>query len=148
MNALRAVGKPLVVATLSLLFAGCNSTQAPTKWTLWYTPNEPKPGVFIARTKPCNSYVFASAPDQSTYVVAVSDGWAGPRKPEGNDAIMQTGESYTGPLELGTNTVHDENNGYDLKVRVVYDIGAYLPAKARADADCGSTAGAVARIAP
>ncbi len=146
MNALRAVLGLLMALGPGIGFAACSSTQAPSKWALWYTPNEPKPGIFVAHSKPCNAYVFASSPDQSTYVVAIVDGWTGAHPPQGNSASVQTGESYTGPLELGTNTVHDDNNGHDLKVEVVYDIGTYLAAKARADADCASPAHAVARL--
>jgi hypothetical protein len=140
MNALRAVARLLVVGALSITFVACSSTQAPTKWTLWYIPDEPKPGIVVPHTKACNSYVLASAPDQLTYVVAVVDGWTGARRPQGNTASMHAGESYTGPLELGANTLHDESNGYDLRVDVVYNVAAYLPAKARADADCGPPA--------
>ncbi len=146
MNALRAVGRLLVVVAPSIIFAACSSTQAPNKWTLWYTPNEPKPGTFVAHFKPCNTYVFASSPDQSTYVVGLVDGWTGPRHPRGNSATIQTGESYARALELGTGTVRDENNGYDLKVDIVYDVAAYLPAKARADTDCSTPAHTVARL--
>jgi hypothetical protein len=140
MNVARAVARLPAVLALTLTFAGCSSTQAPTQWTLWYVPNQVKPGIVIPHTKACNAYVFASSPDQSTYIVAVIDGWTGARRPQGNSASMHPGESYTGPLEIGTDTLHDENNGYDLKVNVVYDIAAYLPAKARADADCGPAA--------
>lgn len=146
MNALRAVRRLVAVVALSLTFAGCSNQQNPTKWTLWYIPDEPKAGMAIARAKACNAYVFASSPDQSTYVVAVIDGWTGLRRPEGNSASMHAGESYTGPLALGSDVVHDENNGYDLKVDVVYDIASYLSAKARADADCPATH-AIARTA-
>jgi hypothetical protein len=140
MNALRAVGRVLVAGALGITFAGCSSTQVPTKWTLWYIPNESEPGAIVVRTKPCNSYVFANSPDQSTYVVAVVGGWTGPRRPQGNSASMHTGESYSGQLNLGPHTMHDESNGYDLNVDVVYYIASYLPAKSRADADCGPPA--------
>ena len=144
MNALRAVGRVLAAGALGITFAACSSTQVPAKWTLWYIPNESKPGLFVPHAKPCNSYVFANAPDQSTYVVAVFQGWTGPRLPQGNTASMHTGESYSGLLNLGPHTIHDESNGYDLNVNVVYDIASYLPAKSRADADCG----AAARVSP
>ncbi|MBV8117181.1 MAG: hypothetical protein JOY69_06410 [Candidatus Eremiobacteraeota bacterium] len=145
MNAQRAGGLLPVLVTIAFTFTGCSSTQAPTKWTLWYVPDEPKPGIVVRRARPCNSYVFASSPDQSTYVVAVIDGWTGTNRPQGNSAIMHAGESYAGPLELGNDVVHDDSNGYDLKVNVVYNTPSYLPAKARADADCGPPAGATAR---
>jgi hypothetical protein len=130
----RSVGALLIAGLLAIAYAGCNGTQEPAKWTLWYIPNEPKPGVRLAR--PCSTYVFATAPVPATYAVAIVKGWTGARRPQGNSAFMHSGETFSGPLELGAYTIHDENNGYDLSVDVVYKIGTYLAAKARADADC------------
>jgi hypothetical protein len=128
------LGKALTAGVLTVACAACSAKQEPGKWTLWYVPNEPKPGVRLAQ--PCHTYVFATAPVPVAYDVAVVNGWAGAHKPEGNTANMHSGESFTGPLDLGTNTIHDESNGYDVTVTVVYKIGTYLAAKARADADC------------
>jgi hypothetical protein len=119
---------------LASVFIACGGKQEPAKWTLWYVPNEPKPGIRLAR--PCSTYVFASAPVPATYVVAVVKGWTGSRKPEGNTAYMHSGETFTGPIALGSDTIHDESNGYDLNVDGVYKVGTYLAAKGRADADC------------
>ena len=49
---------------------------------------------------------------------------------------MGTGDVFSGLLELGPATIHDENAGYDLRADVVYTINSYMSAKARADADC------------
>lgn len=133
------VGKALLAAAFISTFAACATGQEPDKWTLWYIPNEPKPGLRLAQT--CNTYVFASAPVPVAYDVAVVNGWTGSRKPQGNTATMHSGENFSGRLGLGTNTIHDESNGYDLAVTVVYKIGTYLAAKARADADCPPPAG-------
>lgn len=117
-----------------VLATACGSSQPPSAWTLWYIPNEPKPGDRIAA--PCHTYVFATAPSPQTYSVAVIKGWTGALRPHGNTAIMHSGENFSGDLDVGSRTIHDDSNGYDLDVRVVYTIGTYLPAKARADADC------------
>lgn len=120
-------------AVLSLACSACASQQ-PSRWTVWYSPGEPKPGVKLALH--CNTYVFATAPVPVTYDVAVVQGWTGARRPSAKAAAMHSGETFSGPLDLGSHTIHDESNGYDLNVDVVYTIGTYLSAKARADADC------------
>jgi len=119
--------------------SACAAKAEPEQWTLWYVPNEPKPGVHLSQ--PCGTYVFATAPIPAEYTVAVVRGWIGPNKPQGNTAVMHSGENFLGTLELGLQTIHDDSNGYDLSVNVVYKIGTYLAAKARADADCPLAAG-------
>lgn len=114
----------------TLVLAGCLNAQ-PTKWTLWYVPNETKTGIMTG--KPCQTYVFAT-PGQTEYAVAVAKGWTNPPNPT---VIVYSGEDFTGPLELGPQTIHDESNGHDLNVDVVYKIRAYMPAKLRADSNCG-----------
>ena len=117
-----------------LAVAGCAAKDVPEHWTLWYVPNEPKPGFRLPQ--PCRTYVFATSPLPAEYAVAVMRGWTGARLPQGNTAIMHAGEEFTGALETGPATIHDESNGYTLTVNVVYKIGTYLSAKGRADADC------------
>ena len=129
----RLIVKTLAVGAL-VLSGACSAAQAPAQWTLWYIPNEPKPGDRIAA--PCRTYVFATAPSPVEYSVAVIKGWTGASRPQGNTAIMHSGENFSGVLELGQETIHDDSNGYELSVLVVYKIGTYLAAKARADADC------------
>lgn len=129
----RLVAKMLAIGALAFGSA-CSATQEPAQWTLWYIPNEPKPGDRIPA--PCRTYVFATAPSPVEYAVAVIKGWTGANRPNGNTAIMHSGENFSGLLTLGSETVHDDSNGYDLNVLVVYKIGTYLAAKARADADC------------
>ena len=129
----RLVVKLLAIGAV-VLSGACSATQQPAQWTLWYIPNEPKPGDRIAA--PCQTYVFATAPSPVEYSVAVIKGWTGTSRPTGNTAIMHSGENFSGELDLGQETIHDESNGYDLSVLVVYRIGTYLAAKARADADC------------
>lgn len=132
MKALRFVGRLCFVVPLAVALASCASR--PTKWTLWYVPNEPKPGVVIP--KPCLTYVFASDPHQTDYVVARIKGWTGRDRPTGSGARMHSGEDFSGRLDLGPATVHDESTGYDLAVDVIYTVKSYPPAGARADADC------------
>lgn len=105
----------------------------PSRWTLWYVPNQPKPGVVLS--KPCRTYVFAT-PGQTEYAVAVIKGWTDPGAPQGRDAIMYSGEDFSGSLALGPQTIHDNSNGHDLSVTVVYRVRAYLAAKMRADSSC------------
>jgi hypothetical protein len=120
----------LACATIALLlFAGCATSS--NKWTLWYVPNETAHGA-----SPCKTYVFASSPGQQHFAVAKIDGWTGTNKPQGNTAVMHSGEDFTGTFALGQQTVHDDSNGYDLGVNVVYEVAPYVTAKARADADC------------
>jgi len=57
-------------------------------------------------------------------------------KPTGTSAQVHTGESFTGNLPLGVVTAHDDSNGYDMVLTSVYVVDTYMPAKARADADC------------
>ncbi|MGA8533394.1 MAG: hypothetical protein WB615_04745 [Candidatus Tumulicola sp.] len=134
MKDLRLIAKRFIAGVLAVACVACSAKQQSDKWTLWYSPNEPKPGVKLALV--CHTYVYASAPVPAVYTVAHVNGWTGSRRPEGNTATMHSGETFSGPLELGTDTIHDENNGYDLSVDVVYKIGTYIAAKARADADC------------
>lgn len=124
----------VALGVLAIASAACSAKQEPQQWRLWYIPNEPKPSAHAAQT--CRTYVFATDPVPAEYAVAVIDGWTGPQRPTGNSAIMHTGESFSGPLDLGSQTIHDESNGYDVHLNVVYRIETYLAAKARADADC------------
>ena len=132
MNDFRPAGRLLLALALSFCFAGCASA-GPNKWTLWYIPNEPSG---FASVRSCSTYVFASAPNPSQYVVAVFKGWAGTNKPYGTSAQVHTGESFTGKFPLGVVTVHDDSNGYDMVLTSVYVVESYVPAKARADVDC------------
>jgi hypothetical protein len=134
-----------IFCAIVLACVGCSYKQEPTTWTLWYIPNEPKPGIRLA--PPCSTYVFASAPVPAVYEVAIVRGWTGPRKPDGNTAYMHSGENFSGPLALGSNTVHDESNGYDLNVDAIYRVSTYLAAKARADANCPAPVSPSARSA-
>jgi hypothetical protein len=129
----RPAGRLLLALILSNYLVGC-ANASPDKWTLWYIPNEPRPGVVINR--PCSTYVFASAPNQTKYVVAVFKGWSGTNRPTGVSAQVHTGENFTGDLPIGNVTVHDDSNGYDMSLDGVYIVDSYMPAKVRADADC------------
>jgi hypothetical protein len=129
----RPAGRLLLALALSFYFVGCgNATQ--DKWTLWYIPGEPRPGVAANRT--CSTFVFASAPNQNKYVVAVFKGWTGNNRPGGVSAQVHTGENFTGDLAIGKATAHDDSNGYDIALESVYVVDSYMPAKVRADADC------------
>ena len=130
----RFAARIVALGALALASASCSGKQDANQWTLWYVPNQPKPGEKIIQT--CQTYVFATAPIPVQYTVATVKGWSGDKKPQGNTALMFSGDSFTGSLDLGPQTVHDESNGYDVNVEVVYKIGTYLAAKARADADC------------
>ncbi|MEO6836415.1 MAG: hypothetical protein ABI231_10985 [Candidatus Tumulicola sp.] len=68
--------------------------------------------------------------------MAVIKGWVGDNKPAGHSGTMHSGEDFSGPLELGAATIHDDSNGFNLAINVIYAVGTYAPAKARADADC------------
>ena len=135
MNLVKTAGSWLLAFLSLCLAAGCANAQ-PTRWTLWYVPNQPKPGVVLR--KPCHTYVFAT-PTQTEYVVAVIKGWSDPSAPQGPDAVMYTGEDFSGSLALGPQTIHDVSNGHDLNVDAVYRVRAYTPAKLRADTACGIT---------
>ncbi|MGA8534372.1 MAG: hypothetical protein WB615_09730 [Candidatus Tumulicola sp.] len=122
----------LGTAVLATAISGCNAAQQP-KWTLWYIPNEPKVGVTLSKL--CHTFIFASAPDAKNFRVVTVKHIVGGKVGEAQ-AYLQAGDSFSGPLELGPATIHDESTGYDLNVDVVYQIEAYTAAKARADADC------------
>ncbi|MBV8372214.1 MAG: hypothetical protein JOY69_03050, partial [Candidatus Eremiobacteraeota bacterium] len=85
-------------------------------------------------SKLCHTMVFANSPEAKTFRVLVvrhlDNGVAE------NQAYMQTGDSFDGPLQLGTTDVHDDSTGTNLNVNVVYKVDSYIAAKARADADC------------
>jgi hypothetical protein len=121
-----------IVGVAVVAIAGCGTNQPP-KWTLWYIPNEPRTGVTLAKL--CHTFIFASAADPKTFRVAVVKQITGGKVGE-EQAYVQAGDAFTGPLELGPGTIHDDSTGYDLNVAVVYKIDAYVAAKARADADC------------
>ncbi len=128
----------LALGGVALAASGCAAKQEPESWVLWYVPNEPTPGMRLPQ--PCKTYVFATAPIPDEYAVATMKGWTGGRRPVGNSAVMHAGEVFTGPLDVGPSTVHDESNGYTLTVVVEYKARTYLPAKGRADADCPQVA--------
>ncbi|HEY1653791.1 MAG TPA: hypothetical protein VGF86_01605 [Candidatus Tumulicola sp.] len=134
MNYAQPAGRRLLVFAMTLLLAGCLNAR-PSKWTLWYVPGQPKPGIVLSKT--CQTYVFAT-PGQTEFAVAVAKGWVNPPSP---DVRMYNGEDFTGTLELGSQTIHDESNGRDLNVDVIYKIRAYIPAKLRADSNCGLNQG-------
>ncbi|HEY3676877.1 MAG TPA: hypothetical protein VGK84_12900, partial [Candidatus Tumulicola sp.] len=75
--------------------------------------------------------MFASAPTQTKYVVAVFKGWTGTNRPVGVSAQVHTGENFTGDLPIGNVTVHDDSNGYDMSLNSVYIVDSYMPAKVR-----------------
>jgi hypothetical protein len=133
-NALRLVGRLLFVVPLALTVACSGADTSPAKWTLWYIPNEPKAGT-DGHVK-CHAYLFARAPKQDRFVVAIFKGWNGPHVPPADEADSRTGEEFTGTLKLGNTVIHDDSTGYDMNVDVVYVVSPYLTAKARADADC------------
>ena len=128
----------LVWGAFALGASGCGAKQEPENWVLWYVPNEPTPGMRLPT--PCKTFVFATAPLPDEYAVATFKGWTGAHRPSGNSAVMHAGETFTGPLDVGPATIHDESNGYTLTIEVVYKIGTYLPAKGRADAACPQVA--------
>jgi hypothetical protein len=128
---LHTVARRLLALLIPALLAGCMNAE-PTRWTLWYEPNSPKPGVELG--KPCRTYVFAT-PGQSQFAVAVIEGWASPQ-PTGERAKMYSGEDFSGTMELGRRRIHDLSTGHDVDVNVIYRIRSYIPAKVRADADC------------
>lgn len=120
----------LALAVLALA-AGCGQKPAPDKWTLWYVPNEPKAATTFS--KQCQTIVFADAPDAKTFRVAIVQRITGVP----NDrAFLHSGDDFSGPMELGTTTLHDDSSGYNVSVNSVYRVNAYVAAKARADADC------------
>jgi hypothetical protein len=115
--------------------AGCAAqASSPTNWTLWYIPNEPKPGLTLAKL--CHTFVFSNPPEANTFRVVTIKGLGDRGKVTESAAYVNTGDVFKGPLELGPGTIHDDNAGYDMNVDVVYTIDSYLPAKKRADADC------------
>ena len=126
--------KIAALGVLAVAWAACSSKPEPQQWRLWYIPNEPKPGLHLAQT--CRTYVFATDPVPVEYAVAVIDGWTGAQRPTGNSAVMHTGETFSGSLNLGPEAIHDQSNGYDVHLNVVYRVDTYIAAKARADADC------------
>lgn len=114
-----------------LAVVACSSNPAPSKWTLWYLPNEPK--VIVPLSKECHTFVFASVPDAKTFrVVQVQRVTTMPE----DRAFFHSGDDFSGSMELGSFTIHDDSTGYDVGVNSVYRVNAYVAAKARADADC------------
>ena len=114
-----------------LAVVACSSNPAPSKWTLWYLPNEPK--VIVPLSKECHTFVFASVPDAKTFrVVEVQRVTSMPE----DRAFFHSGDDFSGPMELGSFTIHDDSTGYDVTVDSVYRVTAYVAAKARADSDC------------
>jgi hypothetical protein len=136
--------RPILTLATVLAVAACSGNQAP-KWTLWYIPNEPKTGVTLSKL--CHTFIFANAPAASSFRVVTVRHLSGGKIGE-DQAYLQAGDSFTGPLELGPETIHDDSTGYDLNVDVVYKIDAYVAAKARADADCPPPARRVPVVRP
>jgi hypothetical protein len=114
-----------------LAVSACSAGE-PSKWTLWYVPNEPKTAVTLSRL--CHTFIFANAPEANTFRVVVVRHLQG-RLTE-DEAYFQAGDNFSGPLDLGPASVHDDSTGYDVNVDVVYRVNSYKAAKARADADC------------
>lgn len=133
MNDQHHAARPLLAFAMLFALAGCLNAQ-PSRWTLWYVPNEPKPGVRLAKS--CDAYVFATA-GQTEYAVALFRGWNGRQPPTRIGDTMYSGEDFTGTLALGPQVLHDDSSGYNLNVNVIYRVRAYIPAKLRADAQCG-----------
>jgi hypothetical protein len=126
------IGRSYAALVACALISAC-SANTPPKWTLWYIPNEPKTGVTLSKL--CHTFIFANAPEAKSFRVVTVRHLAGGKIGE-DQAYIQAGDSFTGPLELGPVTIHDDSTGYDLNVEVVYRIDSYIAAKARADADC------------
>lgn len=133
MNDQHHAARPLLAFAMLFALAGCLSAQ-PSQWTLWYVPNQPKPGVRLAKS--CDAYVFATT-GQTEYAVALFRGWNGRQPPARFGDTMYSGEDFSGTLALGSQVLHDESSGYNLNVNVIYRVRAYIPAKLRADAQCG-----------
>ena len=119
------------ISGVVLAVVACSSNPVPAKWTLWYVPNEPK--VAVPLSKECRTFVFASVPDAKTFRVVIVKHVTG--APE-DRAFFRSSDDFSGPMELGTFTIHDDSTGYDVNVDSVYRVNAYVAAKARADSDC------------
>jgi hypothetical protein len=126
------IARKIVAGIAIWVLAGCASNQTP-KWTLWYIPNGTTAGIKLSKV--CHTLIFASAPDAKTFRVVVMKRLATTGIDE-NQAYLQAGDNFTGLLDLGPATVHNDSSGYDINVDVVYKIDSYVAAKARADADC------------
>jgi len=130
----RFASRLAVVGAFGCALTACSAQAPPTNWTLWYIPNVPKHGDTLARL--CHTFVFSNPPEAKTFRVVTVKGLGGGGKVGETDAYMGTGDAFSGPLQLGPASIHDDSAGYDLRINVVYTIDSYLMAKARADADC------------
>lgn len=125
------VARLLGLIACALALASCANSAGPDRWTLWYIPNEPQ--IVVPLSRECHTFILASASDPKTYRVVLMKHVAGLND---DHAFFHSGDAFTGPLELGTATLHDVSAGYDVSMESVYRIGSYVAAKARADADC------------
>jgi hypothetical protein len=121
----------LAAGAAAAVLAACSNSTAPEKWTLWYIPNEPK--VVMPLAQECHTFVFANVPDAKTFRVVVVRRVNGPGE---SREFFHSGDGFSGPLELGPVTLHDESTGYDITGETVYRVNAYVAAKSRADFDC------------
>ena len=87
--------------------------------------------------QPCKTIMLVSG-DSTKYAVVIVKGWVGSRKPSTGSRNMYQGEDFSGLLDFGPATLHDDSNSYDLNVEVIYKSDSYEAAKARTDAACGA----------
>jgi hypothetical protein len=131
--------KSLTFALAAIYVLASCSSSIP-KWSVSYMePSLPLPSPLprgLTPSPPCLTYVFGRAgPD---FAVATVKGWAENRVGPSNTTVL-LGENFSGPLELGSATIHDDSNGYDLNVEVIYKTDSSTTAKAKADATCAAT---------
>jgi hypothetical protein len=119
------------VLLLLLVVACAKPTPTPTpKWTLEYLPNGP-----------CHVWVLSNkfrGGDSIGYVVIKSKGWTVEHGPKNGNADIFQGEDFSGALPLGFATLHDDSNGYDLSVDVVYRTDSDSAARDWTNNACGT----------
>jgi hypothetical protein len=106
----------------------------PARRSLPIGPPPSPPAGFGAATEPCQVLVLSAL--YLGYAVAVLKGPAGEHKPPSGTSMYKGEEFSVGTLELGPATVHDDSNGYDFNIEVLYKTADYEGAISRADAAC------------
>jgi hypothetical protein len=136
----------VAVGCAAVILSHCKA-EPPPKWVVEYFPpsgstqpptgtSTPPPGF----GEPCHAFVLRPADMEGLErIVAVMKAWNG-RQPARNTQVS-VGEDFSGPIALGTTTIHDDSTGYDLDIEATYITESDSAAKDRANTNCGIPAG-------
>jgi hypothetical protein len=142
----RRVLKYVALIGAAVILSNCKA-EPPPSWVAEYFPpgssqqpptgstSTPPPG-FV---EPCHIMVLRTYYTSALAIVVVMKSWNG-RQPPRNTKIL-VGENFSGRIELGPTTIHDDSTGYDLDIDATYISDSDDAAKERATTDCGTPGG-------